>query len=198
MSISIGPRISRGLGRLRVGVRIVTGGRDAGKTRWMQELAERSVVWGFISAKVFAADGAFAGYDLVELPHGDVTPLARLGGAGGADAREEAGGAGASGDPGALGERWFRFRRFLFNRAAFDRATEQTRGVLAGNGLDPQTIFVLDEIGPLEVAGGGFRRVLERFSAGPRPLVVTTRTSLVAWLGQLTGAAREDVIDLGS
>ena len=185
-------------------VTIVTGGRDAGKTRWMQELAGRRTVWGFISAKVFAADGGFTGYDLVELPLGGVTPLARPGGAGASGAREEpeeAGGGGAREEPrggGAQDERWFGFRRFRFNQGAFDRAAEQTHRVFAGDELDPQTILVLDEIGPLEVAGGGFRQVLERFSAAPRPLVVTTRTSLVAWLAELTGAAREDVIDLGS
>lgn len=189
-------------------VTIVTGGRDAGKTRWMRELAGRRSVWGFISPKHFA-DGAFAGYDLVQLPDGGTTPLARLGGpaaaapgfAGGAAADVGAAGsrgAAAAAGPGSAREPWFRFRRFLFNQAAFDQAAEQAQRVLAGDLPDLETTLVLDEVGPLEVAGGGFRPVLDGFSAAARPLVVTTRPSLVAWLCELTGAARQDVIDLGS
>lgn len=151
-------------------VTIVTGARDAGKTQWMGELAARRPVWGFISPKVYT-DEVFVGYDLLCLPGGDRIPLARRA---------------AAASP--LG--WFRYRRFHFNETAFDRAGEKTRRVLSEDRLSPGTVFLLDEVGPLEVAGGGLLRELDGFLASGHPLVVTTRPSLVDWLAERTGAGR--------
>lgn len=170
-----------------VSITIVTGGRDAGKTRWVHDLAARRPVWGFISPKLFTA-GVFAGYDLLFLPGGDRMPLARR--AGPDDG--STGPADAAPDDGS-----FRFRRFRFNTAAFNRAQEEAQRVLAAGGPSPQTIIVLDEVGPLEVDGGGFREVLDGILSAGRPAVLTTRPGLAAWLTDRAGADRVEVIDLG-
>lgn len=171
-------------------VTIVTGGRDAGKTRWVVELADRRPVWGFVSPKRLDG-GVLVGYDLLALPAAERRPLARTL---------------ASGPPGASTPeaRWFTYRRFRFSRDAFDRAREEARRVLAGPRpgsavqpqLHPDTVLVLDEVGPLEADGNGFREVLDRVLASRRPAVLTTRPGLVDWLAGLAGEQRVDVVDL--
>jgi nucleoside-triphosphatase THEP1 len=62
--------------------------------------------------------------------------------------------------------------------------------------LHPDTVLVLDEVGPLEADGDGFREVLDRVLASRRPAVLTTRPGLVDWLAGLAGEDRVDVVDL--
>ncbi|NBF41521.1 MAG: hypothetical protein GVY14_14005 [Spirochaetes bacterium] len=164
-------------------VTIVTGGRDAGKTQWVRELSDRRPAWGFISPKVFTG-GAFVGYDLLFLPDGDRMPLARLA-------------AGPGAESSVPDDESFRFRRFRFNGAAFDRARNEARRALAGGGPRPEAAILLDEVGPLEVDGGGFREVLDGILAAARTAVLTTRPGLVGWLTEWAGADRVEVIDLG-
>lgn len=186
-------------------VTIVTGDRDAGKTRWVAELADRRPVWGFISPKRFDG-GVPVGYDLLTLPAADRRPLARTLGAGPPGAGPPGPGPPGAGPPGANAAegRWFTYRRFRFCRDTFDRAREEARRALAdprqGPAVQPQlhpdTVLVLDEVGPLEADGDGFREVLDRVLASRRPAVLTTRPGLVDWLAGLAGEDRVDVVDL--
>ncbi len=97
---------------------------------------------GFISPKLFI-DGAFVGYDLTRLSTGEAMPLARV-----------------AGTPYAARIEGFAFGRFVFSDAAFDYAENIYDEMIAAN-IAP--IFI-DEIGPIELDGGGFDRIFRRLS----------------------------------
>lgn len=75
--------------------------------------------------------------------------------------------------------------RFRFRRAAFDWAEARLLGAAAC----PETrCIVIDEIGPLELAGEGFAPVLRRLLARGSPeLVIVVRESLAAEVGEAFG-----------
>ncbi len=95
---------------------------------------------GFISPKLFV-DGAFIGYDLMRLSTGETVPLARI-----------------IGTPDAADIEGFAFGRFAFSKAAFDYAEGGYEKIIAAN-IAP--IFI-DEIGPIELDGGGFDIIFRR------------------------------------
>ena len=119
-------------------VYIVTGGRDRGKTATMAALYEKSGRGdGIITAKVFN-DGQCAGYELVRLSTRARVPLAVR-----ADAVE------------AGWDECCRQGRYSFSKRAFAYATDAFEEMLARKEIP---IFI-DEVGPLELAGGGFASV---------------------------------------
>ena len=138
---------------------IVTGPIDSGKTGWCRQLAaEQPDCAGLLLAKIFR-QGKRIGYDAVRLPLFQTIPFARLAG---------------SEPPG-----WRtggRVGQFLFS----------AQGLQAGNswllesagGAGP---IIVDEIGPLELEGGGLSAGLRAVLASERPqqLYVVIRSGCV-------------------
>ena len=140
---------------------IVTGGRGSGKSLWCARLVERARrrgwrVAGVLSPAAMAGDHK-VGIDLVDVTTGDGRRLA--------DLRRGAG-------EGATTERW----RFS------DAALAWGNGVLHRAGEDKVDLFVIDEIGPLELnRGAGLRAALalvDGLACGVACIVV--RPSLLA------------------
>jgi nucleoside-triphosphatase THEP1 len=141
-------------------IRIICGGRDAGKTRRVIALYRLTRCGdGLCMPKSFSANGAFLGYDLMRLSSGEARPLAR-----------RAGAAPPGWDAGA------RIGDFAFSAAGLALAAEIVDGLIAC-GASP---VYLDEIGPLELRGEGFAPLLRRLLAAGRDLVITVRTGLLA------------------
>lgn len=141
-------------------VRLLTGPVDSGKTAWLQRRAELPGRAGLLSCKRFSGTepgAACIGYDLLFLPSGESMPLARL-----AD-HEDA------------DEGWFLFRRFLFSPHAFAAAESWYHGLETCKTEE----FLLDEVGPLEMEGRGFARLLSLLLSGEWDLIISTRPSLV-------------------
>jgi len=113
-------------------ITVITGPVDCGKTSEINKIFENSGGDGFISPKVYR-DGVFVGYDLKHLATGETRALARIGKCSGFEGNLEYG-------------------RFLFSRGSFDYANSILID-MAKNSIKP--IFI-DEIGPVELFGGGF------------------------------------------
>ena len=157
-------------------VRIVTGPRDSGKTAWAVEYARTHPVRGLVSEKRFR-ENRLEGYDLLILPNGPGLPLAREA----ASPRRSA----ETVRPG-----WFSFRRFEFNQAAFDRAVVEARSAVdaaARGAVDPagRAVFVVDEVGPLEVEGAGFRPLFDLILPSSLEIILTARPELIGWVRAL-------------
>lgn len=136
---------------------LITGARGSGKSGLARELAEllksAGKKPGGIRAEGFWENGRRGGFDLVDLSDGSRAPLCRRG------AREEV----------TAGE----FGFFPAGLAAGAAALSEERLAAAG------AVFV-DEVGPLELEGGGWAVQLERLlSAAGAPLVMTVREELV-------------------
>ena len=141
-------------------VGLLTGPVDSGKTAWLLRRAQLPGRAGLLSCKRFsgpAQDSAFLGYDLLFLPSKESMPLARL-----ADHEDADGG-------------WLLFRRFLFDPRAFAAAESWYREQNSAGTEE----FLLDEVGPLEMEGRGFARLLGMLLGGERNLIISTRPSLV-------------------
>ena len=115
---------------------ILTGSLHAGKTSFVKKtipyLTTQGCVNGFYTPKTFV-DGDFNGYDLVNIEDEIAIPFIRL-----------------KNKPG-----WFKFARFYFNPLAID---EGNRIIRLSSDAD---ILIIDEIGPLEISGAGFRPGLD-------------------------------------
>jgi nucleoside-triphosphatase THEP1 len=140
---------------------VVTGVQGAGKTSFVRaqvvawQAAGRRVA-GVLAPAVFA-DTARVGYDVICLPGGERRPLARVDG----------GCAGAT-----------RVGPYVFDDEAFRAGTAALRRATA----DACEVAVLDEVGPLEIAGGGWATGLAAILAAAQPiprLVVVVRPALV-------------------
>jgi len=139
-------------------VRIICGGRDAGKTR-------RIVEWhrltgcgdGLCMPKAFSA-GRFLGYDVMRLSSGEARPLARCS---------------AALPPGFPAAD--RVGAYVFSAAGLAYAAGIIDELIA-SGASP---LYLDEVGPLELGGGGFAPPLRRILAAGRDLVITVRPGLL-------------------
>lgn len=131
----------------------VTGSVDSGKTTFLAELYSsvgRGV--GILSPKVYSADGRFEGYDAVVLPEGERFPLARIG----RSPRFRLGGGRFGFDPEA------------FRRICVTLCSRQWSGPLW-----------IDEIGAIEIAGGGLAPVLRKASSLGTDIFACVRPSLV-------------------
>ncbi|NQS97413.1 MAG: hypothetical protein HQ591_03080 [candidate division Zixibacteria bacterium] len=117
-------------------ISILTGSLHAGKTSFVKKtipfLTTQGHVNGFYTPKVFSG-GKFIGYDLVNIEDEIAIPFIRL--------KNESG--------------WFKFARFYFNPRAIDAGNRIIRLSMDAD------ILIIDEIGPLEISGQGFRSGLD-------------------------------------
>jgi nucleoside-triphosphatase THEP1 len=138
---------------------VLTGPVHAGKTTFLERACRR---WserglscaGFLSPAVTDADGG-SGYDLLELPGGVRRPYLRR--------RKE---------PGAE-----RTGPFVFVAGALERA----RSILRDSG--PAGLLIVDEVGPLELRGGGLWAALSEAARRPeRTALLVVRDAIVGEL----------------
>ena len=147
---------------------LVVGDRDGGKTRWLQRLCERERdCEGVLSVKVFRQD-RHIGYDARCVGCGACVPLLRVHDV---DVRLDASGvrpetaamggrraplrtAGAAGPEAAQGP--IRVGRFTAVPGAFELVSVWLFRALEGSAYR----LVIDEVGDLELRGGGFARVI--------------------------------------
>lgn len=126
-------------------VNIITGEMDAGKTAELIRLYHGLPVGtadGFASIKAFSEQGAFEGYDLKRLATGVSFPFIRL----------------SKPDEVPPQQDSFIFDRFTFLQEPFESAEQAIRDSL----IDPLIRTVLlDEIGPVELQGNGFCKILK-------------------------------------
>jgi nucleoside-triphosphatase THEP1 len=138
-------------------VRILTGGRDRGKTREIERLyREFGRGDGVISPKCFI-DGRFIGYNIRRLSTGEEPPLARI-------------------DPFMPGgwDEIYRIGRFSFSGKGIAFA-DSALGEMMREGISP---LFIDEAGLLEISGRGFTRIEKAFSCGAE-VYVTVRDRYV-------------------
>jgi nucleoside-triphosphatase THEP1 len=135
-------------------VNIITGEMDTGKTAELIRLYHDLPVGtadGFASTKAFSEQGAFAGYDLKRLATGKTVPFIRLSKPDKAPPQHDS----------------FIFDRFTFLREPFAVAEQAIQDILS----DPLIrIVLLDEIGPVELQGKGFCKVLKDLLASDKEL----------------------------
>jgi nucleoside-triphosphatase THEP1 len=144
---------------------ILTGAVQSGKTRFLAGILagldrERTGVSGFLSPAVYE-NGRLAGYDLAVLGGEKPRPYLRK-----------------QGEPG-----WERVGPFFFIPETLKQAR---RTILESR---PRDLLVVDEVGPLELGGGGLWGPLETVLAGPgrRSLLVVRASCLEALSGRLAG-----------
>ncbi len=127
-------------------ITIITGNIDSGKTSWCNvrfvsseaSAFKESRVDGFLSPKVLSC-GSRIGYDVKRISTGERVPLARV----------------KNVLPGGWKEVYF-YGTLSFSGPAFD-AVKSWFSAFA----DSIDTVVMDEIGPLEIGGAGFGKVLE-------------------------------------
>lgn len=122
---------------------IVTGRVQAGKTTFVGELVDalknkRLSIAGFLCRGTFS-DGKRDSFTLKALTGGVEIPFAS------SDFRQK----------------WFRYRRFYFNPAAFEQGTEMVRASLS----NPPDLIVIDEVGPMELREMGWNSLLRELAA---------------------------------
>lgn len=135
---------------------IISGSSDSGKTTRLAGAALRwppGAIAGCLSLKCRDAGGAVAGYDLLTLS----APRRRI-----ALCRRQPGGPG-----------WLSSGRWMFNPLAFAAALGEIDAIARRPSL-----VVIDEFGPLELAGGGLLPLLRAALASPAPVAVAMRPSL--------------------
>ena len=138
---------------------IITGGRGSGKSELVIELAKFLRAAGKKPGGICAAglwqNGTRTGFDLIDLSSGTRVPLCRRGASGGTAA--------------AAGE--FRF---------FKEGLETGIKALSPESLAGADAVFVDEIGPLELDGGGWAEPLEVLLENQKaPLVIVVRNSLL-------------------
>jgi nucleoside-triphosphatase THEP1 len=129
---------------------ILSGPIDSGKTSALTQLVTQiknseETVAGVLSPKLYH-NGKFSGYDLALIRQETEVPLARL----------------------QPGPGTFALGRFHFSRSAF-------RELSAELNPPPPSVFILDEIGPLELSGGGFASALPSVLMLPTTVLLTIR-----------------------
>ncbi len=137
---------------------IITGGHGSGKSEFVSELAEglrrAGKKPGGILAPGLWADGQRAGFDLVDLCSGARVPLCRRG---------------AAGDGVRAGEFGF-----------YDAGIASGKAALSPEALAAADAVFIDEVGFLELEGGGWAPALDRLAKdGNVPLVLVVRDYLL-------------------
>jgi nucleoside-triphosphatase THEP1 len=123
---------------------LVTGLADCGKTSWCRRLAKDCPGFvGVLEPKLYEA-GRRIGYDLCSLASGECLPFARLPGLA---------------LPGSPADWIQRAGPFLVSAQAALAAADWVREALARAPAGPEGL-ILDEIGPLELRGGGLSPAL--------------------------------------
>lgn len=141
----------------------------------MRKRAELPGRVGALSVKSFDSDTIFLGYDLLLLPGNRRLPLARLALTQSLDE--------------TVGE-WFTFRRFRFNQAAFSAAGQVLLAPVEA------TEYLIDEVGPMELGGGGFAPMVEAFLKRGVDLVLSVRPHLLSDISAHFGFEPAEVIRL--
>lgn len=155
---------------------ILTGETGSGKTTRAAEVVEvlrqRGLKVTGVLAKGLLTDSRRSGFDLVDLSTGRTVPLCREG---------QAGGHG--------GERWSRFE---FMREGLDLGRE----ALSVNSLSADVVIV-DEVGPLELAGGGWAGSLDALvNQFKGQILIVARLAVVDAVKARWGAATTPVLDV--
>ena len=127
---------------------LVTGPVQAGKTTFLSALVtllerEEISAGGFLCPGTFSS-GHRSGFEL----------------------RQVGSGAGLSMAAAEQVEGWVPFRRFWFNPLAFDRGRQWIEQCLESR----TTVVVVDEVGPMELAGGGWSDTLDMLAEQAGPL----------------------------
>jgi len=170
----------RGAGGAAPRVLLVTGGSGDGKTTLVRQVAaslrERGVVVGGILAPGFWKDGSRSGFDVVDLADGRTAPLCR---------RLEDAEAGQAGTP-------FQFHpeglRLGYEALAPDRL--RSRNV---------ALVVVDEIGPLELAGEGWAAALDSLvEQWCGPMIWVVRRDLLQKVKERWLQSEPEVLDVRS
>jgi nucleoside-triphosphatase THEP1 len=157
---------------------IVTGPIDSGKTSWCRELAAANPgCAGLLLLKV-CLRGERIGYDALHLPAGDPVPFARIGGQESPD--------------------WLAAERvgpFSISAAALRAANAWLTEASARPAL-----IIIDEIGPLELAGGGLSAGLSAVLASSlsRKVYVVIRSDCVEAACRRFGITRYTLKDVAA
>ena len=152
---------------------LLIGDRQAGKTTTCRRLADSAhacglTVGGIIAPAVFE-QGRCAGYDVVDLATGRSTRLAVIGTGG----VEHVGCFNFLADGLALG------------KTALEHAAQT-----------PHDLVIVDEVGPLELAGGGWSAQLDPLVERARLTLFTVRRSLITEVARGWNVSAEDCHDL--
>ena len=135
---------------------VIKGGHGCGKSEFVLELARLLRAAGIKPGGICAAglweDGLRSGFDLVDLSCGARAPLCRRGA------------------PGAVRAGEFGF---------FPQGLAAGEAALSRKGLSGAAVVFVDEVGFLELEGGGWAPALERLLTGRRPVVLVVRDHLV-------------------
>lgn len=157
-------------------IHLVVGDREEGKTSFLLqmvgELQEKGKrVSGFVAVGIHDRDGKRSGFNIRNVETG-----------------EEAGFCSEDGD-----EHWEKIGRFRINPA----------GLAAGYAwMTPERvgasdILVIDELGPLEMAGKGWSSLIEKILRDyPRPMIWTARRSLAGKIAVRWNVGKVTVIDI--
>ena len=156
---------------------LLTGPKHSGKTTAAAALAERARAAGLCVVGLLAESvrrgGVLAGFDVVDLATGRRAALARRGG------------------PPPPGRQHVGAFAFLDDGLAWGAPA---RPPPAGGGAD---LVIVDEFGPLEMAGRGWRAAVDELIASPAPpaVMLVVRQRLAPAVRQLYAAHRPRVID---
>jgi len=159
-------------------ITIVTGPIDSGKTTWCRELAAANPgCAGLLLLKVYL-QGERIGYDALRLPAGDPLPFARIG-------RQEP-------------PDWIVAERvgpFSISAAALRAANAWLTEAAARPAL-----IIVDEVGPLELAGGGLSPGLRAVLASSlsRKVYVVIRGDCVEAACRSLGITRYTLVDVAA
>ena len=164
-------------GTARDGLVILTGETGSGKTTWAGEivgvLRARGVMVGGVLATGLLTDTRRTGFDVTDLSTGRTVPLCREGDAGA-----------------SAGQRW---GRFTFTREGLELGREAL--TVRGRSAD---VIVVDEVGPLELAGGGWAEALDALAGGfGGQVLVIARLAVVDAVRARWGAPATPVFHLG-
>jgi len=155
-------------------IALLVGDRHSGKTSTCRRLVEVANARGFsvggILAPAVHASGQCVGYDVVDLATGKGTRLATTGGGG----TEQA------------GRFHFLPAGLTLGRAALDRAIDS-----------PHQLIIVDEVGPLELDGGGWSEKLDRLVGCPGVTLAVVRRELAATVAARWSAPARSRFDLG-
>ena len=148
---------------------VITGQVDSGKTTFLLNILPalnmKGEVQGVCSPKSFF-EGNFIGYDLLDISANKKFPFIRL-----------------QPEPD-----WVKLGKFHFNPEIIERGNEIIRQA------DKADILIIDEIGPLELNGSGFRPGLEHcFDNFRGTLIIVSRIDLINDIEKLLLKAESEI-----
>jgi nucleoside-triphosphatase THEP1 len=157
-------------------ITIVTGERGEGKTTWLRKhvddlKASGTMVAGFIAEGIHTPEGERIGYRIVNIITGEQADFCMLEGSG----------------------EWERVGRFRINP---DGLAAGYRWMDPG-GISEADLLVIDEVGPLELAGKGWAPLIERILRDqPKPMIWTARRQLAGKIGRKWNVGETTYVDI--